>query len=190
MILIKNKQAAPASSLAEKTNAFKFKKPDAKQSSGRVEATPLPTSPPVAAKGLLIGNPKPKTRIVPTPSPTASSIPVMSDDKYEVVADSVPEFTESSGNAFQEQLGMLQQAIDGTGDLKHQMSNILLFLDDNPQFKNNISPQDISVFVAGCRKVAGITVTEKAVRKTKAKKVDVKLESVMSDLADLELELF
>jgi hypothetical protein len=207
MILIKPKDPAPTTSLAEKASGFKFKMPEAKTkepastpASATVDA-PAEAANPVGdttvakasnATGLLIGKKEAPVKVESAPliqKPT-TNIPQMSDDKYEVVADSVPEFTETSGDAFQQQLSMLQDAIDGTGDLKNQMAGILTFLDDNPQFKTNIGVADVAVFVAGCRKVAGITVTEKVTRKTKVKKADAKVEAVMADLADLDLDLF
>ena len=142
------------------------------------------------ANKLLVGKTKTKSNLLaPKSPPQTTLIPEMSTDKYEVVADSIPEFSEKAGNKFEEQIIMLQQAIDGTGELKDQMVNILTFLDDNPQYKDNVSPKDVAVFVAACRKVAGITVQEKVARKTKNKKSTAKIEEVFSDLADLTFDL-
>ena len=168
--------------VVDKPNTTSTNKPDVKKAG----LIPLPNKP--NANNLLIG--KPKTGLLNQNTKSVSSpIPEMSNDKYEVVADSVAEFSEEAGNKFQEQLDMLQQAVDGTGELKDQMVNILTFLDDNPQYKANVSPKDVSVFVAACRKVAGITVQEKAKRKTSTAKVSAKVEEVMGDLADLEFTL-
>ena len=113
----------------------------------------------------------------------------MSVDKYEVVIGSQPEFTAEAGDKFQVQLGMLRDAIDGDGVLKDQMVNILTFLDDNPEYKDNISTKDVAVFVAGCRKIAGITVTEKVVRKKKTTTNTAAVQDVLDDLADLSFDL-
>ena len=210
-LLIKTKPQQPATSLQEKQNGFKFKMPSvsAKQkelpvpivdggkttssasligAGQRNEQTTAQTNKPNANK-LLIGKPKPANLLATKPVAKTTPIPEMSANKYEVVANSVPEFSEEAGNKFEEQIGMLQQAIDGTGELKDQMVNILTFLDDNPQYKDNVSPKDVAVFVAGCRKVAGITVQEKQTRKTSKKKTTAKVEEVISDLADLEFTL-
>lgn len=210
-ILIKTKPQQPATSLQEKQNGFKFKMPTVQAKTNKVpvpivderkatsstsligagqrnEQTAAQTNKPDANK-LLIDKPKPANLIATKPAAKSTPIPEMSADKYEVVANSVPEFSEAAGNKFEEQIGMLQQAIDGTGELKDQMVNILTFLDDNPQYKNNVSPKDVAVFVAGCRKVAGITVQEKTTRKAGKKKTTAKVEEVINDLADLEFTL-
>ena len=208
-LLIKTKPQQPATSLQEKQNGFKFKMPIVQQSklpeqqafvderkatsstelmgNGKINVDPTTNKP--NANKLLIGKPKPANLLTPKPAAKTTPIPEMSADKYEVVANSVPEFSEEAGNKFEEQIGMLQQAIDGTGELKDQMVNILTFLDDNPQYKDNVSPKDVAVFVAGCRKVAGITVQEKQTRKTSKKKSSAKVETVIADLADLEFSL-
>ena len=207
MTLLIGKPKKPVTSLKEKQDGFKFQMPSPKvdskrettnktattSSSKRVGNTVDNTPNSTHANNLLIG--KSKTRSVDkSKSPLINAkpttpIPEMSDDKYEVVANSVPEFSEAAGNKFEEQITMLQQAVDGTGELKDQMVNILTFLDDNPQYKANVSPKDVAVFVAACRKVAGITVQEKTTRKTSTKKVSAKVEEVFSDLADLNFEL-
>lgn len=195
----------PVTSLKEKQSGFKFQAPKLRQQKEvaipEVIIKPDTTvaNRPIAkavdtvktniknANSLL--NKKPKSLLASKPAAKTTLIPEMSADKYEVVANSVPEFSEAAGNKFEEQITMLQQAIDGTGELKDQMVNILTFLDDNPQYKDNVSPKDVAVFVAACRKVAGITVQEKVVRKTKTKKVTANVEEVMGDLADLTFDL-
>jgi hypothetical protein len=206
-LLIKPKSdVAPVSkpTLQEQTNGFKFQLP--KTNGGtKTNNTPVverPTTQPVATKPdkpdgnkLLIGTAKP---LLPNKSPlpiatklpqASTAVPEMSDDKYEVVAGSIPEFSEEAGNKFQQQLEMLQFAIDGNGVLKDQLANILTFLDDNPEYKDNISPKDVSVFIAGCRKVAGITVTEKVTRAKKVTKTTADVQDVLDDLADLSFDL-
>ena len=175
-----NSNGKENTSLKEKTKGFKFKLPDTKREvSTSSNDTPIGNSESDAVKSNANDIRAKET----------NSVLKMSDDKYEVVADSVAEFSEESGNKFQQQLGILQQAIDGTGDLRDGMQNILLFLDDNPQYKNNISPKDVSIFVAACRKVAGITVTEKKTRVTKKKASSAMEQDILSDLADLDLDL-
>lgn len=210
-ILIKTKPQQPVTSLQEKQNGFKFKMPRMQQSKLPEQQTEIPTvderkatdtntivaarneiktkTNPANANKLLIGKPKPTNLLAPKLVAKSTPIPEMSADKYEVVANSIPEFSEEAGNKFEEQLAMLQQAVDGTGELKDQMTNILTFLDDNPQYKDNVSPKDVAVFVAACRKVAGITVQEKQTRKTSKKKSSAKVETVIADLADLEFSL-
>ena len=205
-LLIKPKKLQPTTSLKEKQDGFKFQMPNVHPRSNNrstnvdngtkttitkstskmaVAETNLPN-----ANKLLVGKTKTKSNLLaPKSPPQTTLIPEMSTDKYEVVADSIPEFSEKAGNKFEEQIIMLQQAIDGTGELKDQMVNILTFLDDNPQYKDNVSPKDVAVFVAACRKVAGITVQEKVARKTKNKKSTAKIEEVFSDLADLTFDL-
>ncbi len=195
----------PTTSLQEKQSEFKFKAPTLRTQSKvaipEVIDKPNTTTPKSIittrngvktttnkknANNLLVGKPKigllDKTK-------SSTPIPKMSTDKYEVVIDSISEFSEAAGNKFEEQITMLQQAIDGTGELKDQMTNILMFLDDNPQYKENVSPKDVAVFVAACRKVAGITVQEKTTRKTTKTKSTAEVEEVISDLADLSFEL-
>ena len=197
-ILIKKTNAKPKQTLAQQTTNFQFKKPE-------VKAKPSVTSLPIVED-------KPKPKAQPAPSTAiadlvdeveqevtkktaigfkkpASPIPELADDKYQITIGSEPEFSESAGNKFTEQLDMLQQAIDGTGDLKDQMVNILTFLDDNPQYKENVGPKDVAVFVAACRKVAGITVQEKTTRKTRQTKAAALEQDIMDDLADLNFDL-
>lgn len=206
----KPKQPATTANLKEKIGGFKFQMPSADKKpepasldnpttnalSGD-DANPVEKS---GTDGIKFGTTKtdkpkiqigkPKNNLLATKQEKEDiAIPEMSDDKYEVVADSTAQFSEETGNAFVQQLNMLQQAIDGTGDLKDQMTNILTFLDDNPEYKETVSPQDVSVFVAACRKVANITVTEKVERKTKKAKVSANVEEVLADLADLEFTL-
>lgn len=206
-ILIKTKSQPAATSLQEKQNGFKFQMPKVHPRSNEpipevdtgTNTTSTSTTQKVVDTGtdkpnankLLIGKSKPKPTSLLATKPAAKNTPIpeMSADKYEVVANSVPEFSEEAGTKFEEQIGMLQQAIDGTGELKDQMVNILTFLDDNPQYKDNVSPKDVAVFVAGCRKVAGITVQEKTTRKAGKKKTTAKVEEVINDLADLEFSL-
>lgn len=207
-ILIKAKPQPVATSLQEKTNAFKLKMPTVQQPKlpeqqaeipvvderkATVAKTPILDNTSGAIKPnankLLLGSAKPVSLLATKPEAKSTPIPTMSADKYEVVANSVPEFSEEAGDKFQQQLEMLQQAVDGTGELKDQMVNILTFLDDNPQYKDNVSPKDVAVFVAACRKVAGITVQEKSTRKAGKKKTTAKVEEVISDLADLEFTL-
>ena len=83
----------------------------------------------------------------------------------------------------------MQSAIDSIGDLREGMTNTLTFLDDNPEYKDNIAPEDIAVFVSACRKVAGITVTEKKTRVTKKKATSALEADIMADLAGLDLQL-
>lgn len=206
-LLIGSKQ--PVTSLKDKKDGFKFQAPKLRQQPKKEVAIPevdlksnptntgmhvgkqkpKPTADIQNANKLLDGKSKPKSLLTPKSAPKNTLIPAMSTDKYEVVEGSIPEFSEDAGNKFQEQIEMLQQAVDGTGELKDQMVNILTFLDDNPQYKDNVSPKDVAVFVAACRKVAGITVQEKTVRKTKVTKSTAKVEEVLSDLADLSFEL-
>lgn len=203
-----NVAEAKASTLAEKTNGFQFKKPTIastptatreiiENGNGATNQKGSSEEPRVdTGTNRPNGNGLLEKKISDEGKPVANQfkkpsdpIPEMSDDKYEVTADAVPEFSAEAGNKFQEQLEMLQAAIDGTGDLKDQMENILTFLDDNPQYKENVSPKDVSVFVTACRKVAGITVTEKTERKTRKTKVSAQVEDVLADLADLEFDL-
>ena len=195
--------AKPATTLAEKASSFQFKKPEI-----------VSSSQPAKQQAIQQGTDKPnantvqtaprQTQHVPTSAKTTSPIPIqiahqsntpannipeMSDDKYEVVAGASDSFSQEAGNKFEEQLGILQSAIDGVGDLREGMVNVLTFLDDNPQYKDNIAPKDIAVFVAACRKVAGITVTEKKTRVTKRKSTSALEADIMADLAGLDLEL-
>ncbi len=210
IINTKPKEKTTTANLQEKVGGFKFQMPNGNK---QPAANPVdegtkavdkrsdnPVGEPARKPGIAIGavksdKPKlqvgkPKNNLLANKQDNPDNpIPEMSDDKYEVVANSTAVLSEESGNSFQQQLDMLQQAIDGTGDLKDQMVNILTFLDDNPEYKETVSPQDVSVFVAACRKVAGITVTEKVERKTKKAKVSANVEEVLSDLADLEFEL-
>ena len=185
--------AKPATTLAEKASSFQFKKPEI-----------VSSSQPAKQQAIQQGTDKPNANSVQTaPRQTqhvqvpianqsntpANNIPEMSDDKYEVVAGASDSFSPEAGNKFEEQLGILQSAIDGVGDLREGMVNVLTFLDDNPQYKDNIAPKDIAVFVAACRKVAGITVTEKKTRVTKKKSTSALEADIMADLAGLDLEL-
>lgn len=204
-LLIKPKNQPPVTSLKEKQSGFKFQTPKLQPKSkvaipevvsksnttvtntvdAAIKSKPNSTN----ANKLLVGKPKANSLLPPKSASKTLPIPKMSTDKYEVVADSVPEFSEKAGDKFAEQIATLQQAIDGTGELKDQMVNILTFLDDNPQYKDNVSPKDVAVFVAACRKVAGITVQEKTTRKTTTKKSTAAVEEVLSDLADLSFDL-
>ncbi len=211
ILITKNKQLVSeypkiGSTLQEKQSAFKFKAPSRPKLLVYDDIPEVDDKPNTAAKiatvatrigiksttskkdanNLLIG--KPKSRLLDK-NKSATPIPEMSTDKYEVVADSVPEFSEAAGNKFEEQIAMLQQAVDGTGELKDQMVNILTFLDDNPQYKDNVSPKDVAVFVAACRKVAGITVQEKVTRKTTKTTTTAEVAEVLDDLSDLSFEL-
>lgn len=204
-LLIGPKKSLPSTSLKEKQNGFKFQKPKLSQQKETlihkvVDGTNTTVENSVVANTkvkpnstnankLLVDKPKSGNLLSSKLASKTTSIPEMSGDKYEVVADSVSEFSEKAGNKFEEQITMLQQAIDGTGELKDQMVNILTFLDDNPQYKDNVSPQDVAVFVAACRKVAGITVQEKTTRKTKTTKTTAEVAEVLSDLADLDFEI-
>jgi len=177
--------------LAEKANGFQFKKPEIISDSQPAEQRPVDTISNKPNANSILGK-KAKEPAVQTATQSntpSNSIPKMSDDKYEVVVGASDSFTEEAGDKFAQQLGILQSAIDGIGDLREGMTNVLTFLDDNPQYKDNIAPKDIAVFVAACRKVAGITVTEKKTRVTRKKTTSALEEDIMADLAGLDLQL-
>lgn len=183
-----------ATTLENKVSGFKFNTP--KINAGRNTAIPAVVETPAAPEPdkpngnkLLIGGNKQASATANTVHKPADPIPEMSLDKYEVVIGAKPEISEESGNKFRQQLEMLQSAIDGNGVLKDQMENILTFLDDNPEYKENVAPKDVAVFVAACRKVAGITVTEKVERKTRQTKTSAAVQDVLDDLADLTFDI-
>lgn len=184
----------PKETLKEKAAGFQFQLPAAGTKSKTAS-----DSQPAKQSGIKLGNTtnkqnnnglqigKPKAQTVETESVT---IPEMSDDKYKMVVGDSEEFSQEAVDRFQEQLNKLAAAVDtGKGDLKNEMQNILVFLDDNPQYKENVSAKDVAVFVRACRKVAGITVTEKAAKQTKKKKSDTVVNDLMDELADFDLEL-
>ena len=192
-LLIGNKSdAKPETTLKEKTKGFQFKKPSSQTGTASTNKTPLIVESTKTTTNKSNGNQllKPKNKpTAPTFKKPSVPIPEMADDKYEVVADSTAELSKVNGDKFQEQLNMLQHAIDGNGQLRDQMINILTFLDDNPQFKDNVGPKDVAVFVNACRKVAGITVTEKTERKSRRTASSAQVEEILDDLADLNFDL-
>lgn len=182
--------------LAAKVKGFKFQspKPKSKTETKIAKGTLATKSAPLASKGnaeaqVVRSTAKSESQMAPTFAQPHPAIPEMSVDKYEVVVGQIDEFSEVAGNRFEEQVAILQAAVDGTGDLKDGMTNILTFLDDNPQYKETIEAKDMHVFVNACAKIAGITVMEKKARKTKRAKTSELEADIMNDLADLVIDL-
>ena len=134
MTILIGKPKKPVTSLKEKQDGFKFRIQNTKivdkrkttskiaiTSSRRTVGNAIDNAPnPTHTNKLLIGKSKPKNLLealaVQKTLPKTTPIPEMSSDKYEVVANSIPEFSEAAGNKFEEQITMLQQAVDGTGE--------------------------------------------------------------------------
>lgn len=182
--------------LAAKVKKFKFQTPKSKPQretptvSGTLASKHKPLASMENANTKVAQSPaKSESQMAPATTQPHPAIPEMSVDKYEVVVGQIDEFSEVAGDRFEEQVAILQSAVDGTGDLKDGMTNILTFLDDNPQYKETIEAKDMHVFVNACAKIAGITVMEKKARKTKRAKTSELEDSIMNDLADLVIDL-
>lgn len=185
-------ETKPAENLQQKVAGFKFNpvgnKPTNAAPTG--ESNNVSATVQNASKPLIPNTkPQPSSTSKPVFKKPSAPIPEMAADKYEVVADSQAEISMAAGDKLQEQLAMLQSAIDGNCSLQDQMTNILTFLDDHPDCKDMVAPKDIAVFVAACRKVAGITVKEKTTRQTRKKKQDAVVDDIMDELADLDISI-
>lgn len=161
---------------------------------------PAPTAPPASPFAALAAKNKaagaritqrkqftpaapPEPMAPPPPPPTVSELASMDLGAHDFHGQ--PNAMPSEPLAiFRDNLAKLQN-LQGTQDLPNALRQILQYLHDQPELKDQLAPEDIGLMVRSLRGSYGIAIRAKTTNKSKAKARNAKAAEVDAALDDL-----
>ncbi len=198
MSLIPTKETPQPTTLEEKTKGFKFNIPIGQKNEPNKTEIKNPSIIPATNS-----SDEPKIQTIQSEEKTTNgllsspaikqetNISELSDEKYVLVADAIPEISDASIERFKKHLTQLQDAVitNNTNNLQTLMKDTLEYLSENPELNKYIAVEDRAIFVAACRLSAGITVKAKKERVGKKKVIDADVDGLLGQLAEIDLKL-
>lgn len=141
-------------------------------------------SPETKPAGIQLGSKQvsnPPVEIANEDIPTLAPV----GEKYVLNAEATEQLPAETLEGFAKHMQTLIDTM-GTKELSNSLHAILKYTKEHPELKGILRPEDVQLFVRGCRQSYGLVVKAKQTNQAKRKVSSANVEDVMNDLADIQ----